>query len=359
MPPPPALAPIQIIVRLPYNRPTSAPAVQEPPHIVWNADKESILWELIARSRMSEKSATDWQGLSAHLGVPLPYLLYRAQARYEQDLKGLQNVGGGLHFTPQTSVKPLPGDEERLRPRTSTPASPTVSRPPPQLSPTRLRRSGGSSSTFTLKQPRSHPPITPLPQQSYASGSEDGDEDSDGEKAEEEEQRREEQENVARKLQKLQLMITANNLGFIRQPRGDSSPGQHTVPVSPSRQTDPTSASTSSSVRGSEHSLPSIPSPPSASVSSRSRPTSLRTTSTSSSARNVRSHAPTRNAAVERTIAAQRGSTAPSSVSSFSDLELDGSLTQSALDEALESNMRAGSRFSFPRSNFSGRAGGL
>ena len=33
------------------------------------------------------------KGLAAHLEVPLPYLLYRTQVRYEEDLRGLQGLG--------------------------------------------------------------------------------------------------------------------------------------------------------------------------------------------------------------------------------------------------------------------------
>jgi hypothetical protein len=35
--------------------------------------------QVIAKSRAMEGAGTDWQGLSNHLQVPLPYLLYRAQ----------------------------------------------------------------------------------------------------------------------------------------------------------------------------------------------------------------------------------------------------------------------------------------
>jgi len=258
--------------------------------------------------------------------VPLPFLLYRAQARYEQDLRGLQNVGGVLSGTPQTPLRALPGEDERVRPRLSTAATGST-RPPPHLSPT-LRRSGGSSSTFTLKQGRALQPISPLPEQPSVSGSDDqdDDEDSDHERAEEEEQRREESENVARKLKQLERMFTADNLGFARKPRA-TSPGMAPAPASPSRQTDPTSGSAASSMRGS---IPSIPSPTSASLSGRSKSittTSPRTTSVSSSSRNMRTNtapAVTRYAAIERTLAARGSNQGSSSASSFSDVDIDG-----------------------------------
>ncbi|KAL1944404.1 hypothetical protein VTO73DRAFT_3589 [Trametes versicolor] len=88
MPCPPA---VRVIVRLPYNRPEDAPS--DPPRVEWNAEKEKVLWEVIAQSRAIEGAATDWKGLAEHLRVPLAYILYRAQARYEEDLRGLQGLG--------------------------------------------------------------------------------------------------------------------------------------------------------------------------------------------------------------------------------------------------------------------------
>ncbi|KZW04177.1 hypothetical protein EXIGLDRAFT_716175 [Exidia glandulosa HHB12029] len=361
-------APIHLIVRLPYNRPEEPDQqLPEPPHIIWNADKESVLWELIARSRMSENAATDWQGLSAHLGVPLPYLLYRAQARYEQDLKGLQHVGGALSGTPQVVPRALPGDEDRPRPRISTGA--VGVKPAVSTSPTRLRHSGGSSSTFTLKQRRSHARMTPLPPKPPSPvESESDDDESDQAEAEEEEQRREEQEMITRKLKDLERMMSADMLGFARSPRRTNVQRSTSLPVSPERpaahpasptqQAGNTSSSTSSSVRGS---IPSIPSPPSTSqtgsVHTRSKPHSP-----SPSTRHFRGLSiPTaRSPAVERAMAIQRSSNHGSSASSFSDVDMsDASLSASALEDALMSNMKGGgaSRLSsvFSRSHFSPR----
>ncbi|KAI0080833.1 hypothetical protein K474DRAFT_100748 [Panus rudis PR-1116 ss-1] len=86
--------PIRVIVRLPYNRPEDS--LPDPPRVEWNSEKEQILWEVIAKSRAVEGAGTDWKGLAAHLQVPLPYLLYRAQTRYEEDLRGLQGIQGTL-----------------------------------------------------------------------------------------------------------------------------------------------------------------------------------------------------------------------------------------------------------------------
>ncbi|KAI0832938.1 hypothetical protein BC628DRAFT_367665 [Trametes gibbosa] len=109
MPSPPA---VRVIIRLPYNRPEDAPP--DPPRVEWTAEKEQILWEVIAKSRAIEGAGTDWKGLASHLQVPLPYILYRAQARYEEDLRGLQ----GLAI--RSAVLPFPAAPSPLR------ANPTV-----------------------------------------------------------------------------------------------------------------------------------------------------------------------------------------------------------------------------------------
>ncbi|KAG6334100.1 hypothetical protein ID866_4992 [Astraeus odoratus] len=91
MPVPPR---VRVVVQLPYDRPEHP--LPDPPRIEWNAEKANILWEVIALSRTSDNGGTDWKGLAAHLEVPLPYLLYRAQARYEEDLRGLKDIPGIL-----------------------------------------------------------------------------------------------------------------------------------------------------------------------------------------------------------------------------------------------------------------------
>ncbi|KAI0806883.1 hypothetical protein C8Q74DRAFT_20260 [Fomes fomentarius] len=138
MPPPPA---VRVIVRLPYTRPDDAPA--NPPRIEWNADKEYILWEVIAKSRATEGATLDWKGLAAHLQVPLPYLLYRTQVRYEEDLRGLQGLG--LHtpsvaFPSASSPQRAPGQGEYF------PRIPDPNRPPLPHRDSAHTRLGSSSS---------------------------------------------------------------------------------------------------------------------------------------------------------------------------------------------------------------------
>lgn len=48
------------------------------------------------------------KGLAAHLQVPLPYLLFRAQTRYEEDLRGLQGIRGALSPTITSPTTQIP-----------------------------------------------------------------------------------------------------------------------------------------------------------------------------------------------------------------------------------------------------------
>ncbi|KAI1791046.1 hypothetical protein LXA43DRAFT_1013178 [Ganoderma leucocontextum] len=160
MPSPPA---VRVIVRLPYNRPEDAPA--DPPRIEWNADKEHILWEVIAKSRAIEGANTDWKGLAQHLQVPLPYLIYRAQVRYEEDLRGLQGLNGlgnlGLGIGTAVSAfpsAPSPGRANGAIPGEYFPHLAITTNPDPTRPPLLHRESAnadaqlGSSSSPTGKE---------------------------------------------------------------------------------------------------------------------------------------------------------------------------------------------------------------
>ncbi|KAH7887471.1 hypothetical protein F5I97DRAFT_1925920 [Phlebopus sp. FC_14] len=131
MPAPPPR--VRVVVQLPYNRPENA--YPDPPHIEWNAEKANILWEVIALSRTSDNGGTDWKGLAAHLQVPLPYLLYRAQARYEEDLRGLQDIrgvlSGGGGTTPSSAPATIVAPGLTTSPRSiDTPLPPLSSQQP-------------------------------------------------------------------------------------------------------------------------------------------------------------------------------------------------------------------------------------
>jgi len=225
-------------------------------------------------------------------------------------------------------------------------------------SPTRLKHSRASSSMSTVRQRislQALPPIMKPPPSPPESGSED--DDSEEEKDEEDEKRREEQETVAKKLMNLEKIISPEMLGFARPtPKHAARRGAQ---MDTGRRLDNTSDSTSSSIRGS---IPSIPSPPSGSQTSskvasspalKSKPGSTSPVSLNGTG------APTRSPP-ERALASQQGSNQGSTASSFSDVDMsDASVTASALEDAIMSNIRGGgSRLSmFARSHFAGRGG--
>ncbi|KAG9317718.1 hypothetical protein JVU11DRAFT_1934 [Chiua virens] len=261
---------VRVVVQLPYNRPDEPHP--NPPHIEWNAEKANILWEVIALSRTSDNGGTDWKGLAAHLEVPLPYLLYRAQARYEEDLRGLQDIRGVLS-TPTSVTTPLPAGPSTLaipapRSADATPTIPspthplTIKIPPSKLagvaalgarrlstsqmmatplgvrarlnslthkSPSKPRGGQGygktaSSSIATLQgNKRSMGPLSALPLTSSPLFDEDESDSSDEEeqaqrKEEELERQAEEQEHLDKKLVRLQKMMTSERLGLVRSP---------------------------------------------------------------------------------------------------------------------------------------------
>ncbi|KAH0840185.1 hypothetical protein J3R83DRAFT_1180, partial [Lanmaoa asiatica] len=269
MPTPPQ---VRVVVQLPYNRPDEPHS--NPPHIEWNAEKANILWEVIALSRTSDNSGTDWKGLAAHLEVPLPYLLYRAQARYEEDLRGLQDIRGVLS-TPASAATPFPAapSTPAIPTPRSTDATPTIPSAHPlsikipsakltsvaSLGARRLSMSqrmatplgvrarlnslthksppkprGGqrypvhgktsSSSTATLQGakrstgPLSAPPRTTSPLSDEAE-SESSDEEELAQRREEEMERQAEvQEHLDKKLAQLQKMMTSERLGLVKSP---------------------------------------------------------------------------------------------------------------------------------------------
>lgn len=241
-----------------------------------------MLWDVIARSRATDNGGTDWPALAAHLHVPLPYLLYRAQTRYEEDLRGLQGIKVALSpANPDpAAVSPSP-DHLTARP---TP----ISRMSGQITSTRLTTplglrarlnsltpappnptSGVSSSSIITLQ---HGPPPHLPRQHAlrsrsSSPGNDGDSDSELDASEQAERQLEEREALDQKLRNLQTMITGDKLGLVRSSR----PRQRTE--RPSRDPhralsnytslDSSSPSSTSSVGSPQGSIPSIPSPPS------------------------------------------------------------------------------------------------
>ncbi|KAF8592727.1 hypothetical protein K439DRAFT_32576 [Ramaria rubella] len=370
-----ASPPVHLIIRLPYNR-SDAP-VNDPLPIQWNADKENMLWEVIARSRAADSGGTDWQGLSAHLQVPLPYLLYRAQVRYEEDLRGLQDIKSTLNTSNPLATRSSERQDERSSSAHPVPPShatnrmvSSIRRRTPiaahQIGPSnRSLREQESASTLAQSQRRGMA-SNGFTRTTSASSSESSSDEAD--KVEEEERRQEEQEAVGRRLKELEKMMSSDMLGFARPPR--PTPSTETISRSPLRRSvhpgDSTSGSSPTSPQGS---IPSIPSPPPESQSQSSQTTSSSTQAATSPVNphlfpppNTRQqHQPRRTAVAVRVRHSRRGSSHGSSASSFSDLSDAASVSASALESALMSNIRGGgSRLSmFARSHFgAGRGGG-
>ncbi|OBZ70327.1 hypothetical protein A0H81_09591, partial [Grifola frondosa] len=257
---------VRVVIRLPSNRPedalpdpprhrpcylTSIPAIFHPQNcprkvqVEWNSDKEHILWEVIAKSRAIEGAGTDCEhlhdtmsspGLAAHLQVPLPYLLYRAQARYEEDLRGLQGLGHGLNVRSPIVAFPVSSPQQL-----NAEYFPRLSERPslPQRDSMRARLKISSSSTITLQGPRkSRTSICPLsPASSHAGSSSGGDaageEDEDDDEEDEEAQREEEadraaeeQEALTRKLRELERLMTKDALGLVASPAPPKGKGR-------------------------------------------------------------------------------------------------------------------------------------
>ncbi|KIP04568.1 hypothetical protein PHLGIDRAFT_25547 [Phlebiopsis gigantea 11061_1 CR5-6] len=217
------------------------------PRIEWNAERELLLWEVIAKSRVAGAGGTNWKGLASHLQVPLPYLLYRAQVRYEEDLRGLRTALSPISPAPQAATAkpgspPAPAGGERDSSRAGTgPLSASTSGRPLAIR-TRLNSLGNihrsinspqkvtSSSVITLQGPkRTHAPLRPLSPTSSrpspsspSSGADGGDEDEEEEEEmrryEEEEKRLEEQQALDQKLRELEQKLTKESIGLVSSP---------------------------------------------------------------------------------------------------------------------------------------------
>ncbi|EJD01343.1 uncharacterized protein FOMMEDRAFT_169482 [Fomitiporia mediterranea MF3/22] len=373
MPLPAPPPPVRVIIRLPYNRPHEG--YENPPQIEWTPKKESILWEVIAKSRASDSGGTDWQGLALHLEVPLPYLLFRAQTRYEEDLKGIQHLQGP--FAPAAgppSAKAVDEDgkgqdqvglarktSSRATCSTKLPASGRLNTPLGIRA--RLNSLGydsgsrhskaSSSSVLTLQGPKPPPIRTSTSSLPYPDSNSESEEEA--EKAEEEERRLEEQEALDKKLKHLQSIMTSNTLGLVKeaQPKKKGKEVQRgrdvRSPTSPSplRQTfagsfrrDLSSSDLNSNTSSPQGSIPSIPSPPPENEPRSPVARHFQHTKSSSppAISRVQAHVPYRPMTVGLTHTSDRSSTHGSSASSFTDIS-DMSLSSAeALENALQSN---------------------
>lgn len=352
---------IHLVVNLPYNRPNNAP--NDPLPVEWNQEKENILWEVIAKSRALEGSGTDWQGLSNHLQVPLPYLLYRAQVRYEQDLKGIQDIRGALgsQSSKRTTQGAQPVDKRALRSPTalrvvSSSSEPNISSSlntptsPRNVQPARAVVRRGSSQTLKVKGVIHDGPGVgndlrlPSPTLSDEISSE-GDDDSQNRELKKEE----EQDALTKRLQELEKVITNERLGLVQRHRNPSrsasltSERRHSsAPSSVAPENPPESLSASP-----QGSIPSIPSPLSGSqvinqptIRMQSPPKSPLASPLPSRGQGQLRYFPS------RTRASDKGSsTQASTASSFSDIS-EADVSASILESAQLSNSPGGSRLS-------------
>lgn len=330
--------------------------------------------------------------------MPLPYLLYRAQTRYEDDLRGLQDITARGALSPSTTTRPseeLPFIQEtptfphqassRIVGSTRGLSSFIRMAATPLGVRARLNSLGGASSRLTNKASSStvtiHGPVkksfTHLGPTSPSSSEGTDSEDEEAAKEEEADRKLEEQEALAKKLKNLQKIITGDALGLVSTPRKrgkGKAPDRGRMSMSiaspnsmhrDDRGGELSSRSQSISSASPHGSIPSIPSPPPESQSPISRHLSPNKSSSppALSPRSARGQSHLRYAPIRgrASISEQESSNQDSSASSFSDMsgqnlgslvsscfELtsyvfsDASLSASALESALMSNIRGG-----------------
>jgi hypothetical protein len=165
------------------------------------------------------------KGLAAHLVVPLPYLLYRVNARFQEEIRGLKDIQGALspasppQFLSTSDTKPL--NVTKL-------STPKLAVPPPldvrarlnslsNVATSRHKKISTSSSITTLQGVATRKVFEALkrPVSPTSSGEEADSSDEEAIKEEEAERAVEEEEALARKLAQLQKMMTNEKLGLV------------------------------------------------------------------------------------------------------------------------------------------------
>ncbi|KAF8335038.1 uncharacterized protein EI90DRAFT_3049256 [Cantharellus anzutake] len=350
-----------VIVRLPYDRPHDG-GLRDPIPVrgqVQSISTHAYLWIL-------------GQYLAAHLVVPLPYLLYKTQARYEEDLRKIYEVKPVIPTATIPRVlnedgKRIPTPSRRTSSRAETIV--TVPRSPgnldklvlPTLSTSRIQSAGTAvrSPTTLLKNAMTGSAIASKPLSSSSSSS-DPESEITGDEGD---RQKEEREDVNRRLKELEKLVNTDGFGFaagssgayrgklIRKgkERQKETPSMSDVPETgeSGREEEPespptpdyTSAGTQSggkvatfmvaprTSRFSRDAIPSIPSGSPGRVANVRCPpgqNNIRTTSIPSRNRSLSSHG--------------------SQASSFSDLS-DASISASALEDTVLSGGGGASRF--------------
>jgi hypothetical protein len=266
--------------------------------------------------------------LASHLQVPLPYLLYRVNARFQEEIRGLKDIQGAL-----SPALAQPAKNHDLPARGSGLSSSRVGLPLgvrarlSSLGSNSSRpRKATSSSTLTYQAPKRV--ITPMRPASPSSSPDDTDSDEQAMKEEDADRTAEEEDVLSRKLAELQKMMTNEALGLVggTGPKNKTTDRGRSVPLSPrsttssrmdtlSSRSASQSISSASSPQGSIGEIPSSnsQSPIRKALSSKS-PSPAAVSSRSALAHSHRRYGPL----VDRT--AEYGSSIGSGTSSFSDL---------------------------------------
>ncbi len=216
------------------------------------------------------------QGLSNHLQVPLPYLLYRAQVRYEEDLKGIQNVQSALLSQQSADIQRI-SDPKPIG-RHSQPRYPATTRASISSLPTpTVKRGGGPlplerrTSTQTLMETITSKPkaVSAPPIRSHSPTLSEGSESSSEEdvRADLEFRREEEQDALSKRLKELETLMT-RDIGLVHEPKYSRPASVSSEPRSVRSLTLNVEKQSESSSTSPQGSIPSIPSPTSGSQSS-------------------------------------------------------------------------------------------
>ncbi|KAF2861500.1 hypothetical protein K470DRAFT_37243 [Piedraia hortae CBS 480.64] len=287
-----------VLVRLPFPRP---PSFVDPPSIEWNASKDAHLWKLVS----SRNPNINWSATAAELNVSLPFLLQQAAWLSEKHFEGVRKQMQRLGVT-TTSAALSPaipsnadggwGDKGSVIER--SPSSLTVT----QGNIAAVSTAGGRQPTVT-RAVRTRPSTR---EDEYIQGHEEPTSD--------EEERDDDNDPPSRNKHR-----TATFIPSIRAEAEDEDSSGASLPSE-------NKAKGKRKLRAihppTEPSSDSTTSPP---QSTASRPDTL---------------SPRHRSQLTK-AALSDGTTTPSMESSFSDLD-DASVTQSALEEALLSNMQAG-----------------
>ncbi|CCU76921.1 Autophagy-related protein 29 [Blumeria hordei DH14] len=90
-----------VFIRLPFPRKDFV----DPPPVDWDAVKDKQLWKII--SNASKVSAIDWNELAAEFRVPLPFLLQQVAWLYERQMQQVQAQMRKARLSTGTAIAPV------------------------------------------------------------------------------------------------------------------------------------------------------------------------------------------------------------------------------------------------------------